>query len=113
MFSSKQLVLKVILLGSSNVGKTSILNRYVRNIFYDNSKPTVGVDFLSKPLTRDEISTPSSPRLRKLVSAPSGAVSNGSGSTAAASNGEFRKSGINPINASGQTSSSFLQPNKS
>lgn len=50
-------MLKVILLGSSNVGKTSILNRYVRNVFFESSKPTVGVDFVSKPVTREEIKT--------------------------------------------------------
>jgi GTPase SAR1 family protein len=46
--SHKSLVMKVILLGSSNVGKTSIINKYVKNVFYENSKPTIGVDFANK-----------------------------------------------------------------
>lgn len=40
--------LKVILLGNSNVGKTSIINKYVKGVFYDKPTATVGVDFANK-----------------------------------------------------------------
>ena len=39
---------KVVLLGESGVGKTSILNRFTKNIFIDNIVSTAGVCFLSK-----------------------------------------------------------------
>ena len=48
-------MLKVILLGDSSVGKTSILNKYVKNVFHENSKPTIGVDFANKAVKRDEL----------------------------------------------------------
>ena len=38
---------KIILIGPSAVGKTSLINRYVKNQFTDY-KPTLGVDFLLK-----------------------------------------------------------------
>jgi GTPase SAR1 family protein len=47
-------VFKVILLGESNVGKTSIMNRYVRNVFYENQQSTIGIDFANKPFKRDD-----------------------------------------------------------
>jgi GTPase SAR1 family protein len=39
---------KVVLLGESGVGKTSILNRFTKNIFTDNIMSTAGVCFVSK-----------------------------------------------------------------
>ena len=39
---------KVVLLGESGVGKTSILNRFTKNTFADNIVSTAGVCFLSK-----------------------------------------------------------------
>ena len=39
---------KVVLLGESGVGKTSILNRFIKNSFIDNIVSTAGVCFLSK-----------------------------------------------------------------
>jgi hypothetical protein len=53
--SHKSLVLKVILMGNSYVGKTSILNKYVRNVFVESSKPTIGVDFANKAITKDDL----------------------------------------------------------
>lgn len=47
--------MKVILLGNSSVGKTSIINKYVKNVFSENLKPTIGVDFANKVLKRDEL----------------------------------------------------------
>lgn len=49
--------LKVILLGSQNAGKTSILNRYIKNTFYEKSQPTVGVDFESRAIAKEELAS--------------------------------------------------------
>ncbi|CAG5117219.1 unnamed protein product [Candidula unifasciata] len=38
-------VLKIILIGSSGVGKTSLLQRFTDDSFSENGKPTIGVDF--------------------------------------------------------------------
>ena len=46
--------LKVILLGSCNVGKTSIINKYVKGVFYEKPNSTVGVDFANKPLSKED-----------------------------------------------------------
>ncbi|CDW75403.1 rab family gtpase [Stylonychia lemnae] len=55
MMSPKQLVLKVIMLGNSGVGKTCIINKYVKNVFSDNIKPTIGVDFANKAISKDDL----------------------------------------------------------
>ena len=47
--------LKVILLGNANVGKTSIINKYVKDVFYDKTCTTVGVDFSNKFLSKEEL----------------------------------------------------------
>ncbi len=39
---------KIILIGPGAVGKTSLLNRFVKNSFSDSYKLTLGVDFLVK-----------------------------------------------------------------
>ena len=41
---------KVVLIGESNTGKTSMLLRYADNIFNDNYLCTIGVDFKIKTL---------------------------------------------------------------
>ena len=40
--------LKIIILGSSEVGKTCILNRYFNNEFQENLLSTIGIDFQTK-----------------------------------------------------------------
>jgi Ras-related protein Rab-7A len=42
--------LKVIILGESGVGKTSLMNRYVRNEFSMRYKATIGADFMTKDI---------------------------------------------------------------
>jgi Ras-related protein Rab-1A len=42
------LTMKIIVLGSSEVGKTCILNRYFNNEFKENSLSTIGIDFQTK-----------------------------------------------------------------
>jgi small GTP-binding protein len=40
--------LKVVVVGDSGVGKTCLLIRFVRDIFDEESQPTLGVEFLTK-----------------------------------------------------------------
>lgn len=51
--STSRLQLKVIVLGDSGVGKTSILNRFVKQEFSQSYRATVGADFLFKEFTVD------------------------------------------------------------
>ena len=39
---------KIVLIGDSSVGKTNIMNKYLKDIFKQDSKATVGVEFGSK-----------------------------------------------------------------
>jgi len=48
MASQKKILLKIIVLGESGVGKTSLLIRYVENRFTLNTKSTIGANFLTK-----------------------------------------------------------------
>jgi len=41
-------VLKIILLGDSGVGKSSLINRYVKNEFNEKNSQTIGVDLFTK-----------------------------------------------------------------
>ncbi|KAK9678699.1 hypothetical protein RND81_11G227900 [Saponaria officinalis] len=43
-------LLKVIVLGNSGVGKTSLINRYVHQKFNQQFKPTIGADFVTREL---------------------------------------------------------------
>jgi len=47
----KKNFLKVVVLGNSGVGKTSLMNRYHSNKFTGQYKATIGADFLSKEVT--------------------------------------------------------------
>ena len=47
-------IFKVLLLGNSDVGKSSLLLRYVDSIWNEAFVPTIGVDFKVKTLTIDE-----------------------------------------------------------
>jgi len=49
-----RVLLKVILLGDSGVGKSSIMNQYVHEKFTAEYKATIGADFLTKHLMIDE-----------------------------------------------------------
>ena len=41
-------LIKISVVGNSNVGKTNIINRFTRNTFNINSQTTIGVDFAHK-----------------------------------------------------------------
>nr|XP_025689739.1 ras-related protein Rab7 isoform X1 [Arachis hypogaea] len=50
----KRTLLKVILLGDSGVGKTSLMNQYVYRKFSQHYKATIGADFVTKELQVDD-----------------------------------------------------------
>jgi len=54
MASRKKVLLKVIILGDSGVGKTSLMNQYVNKKFSNQYKATIGADFLTKEVTVDD-----------------------------------------------------------
>ena len=41
-------IFKLLVIGNSNVGKSSILIRFVDNVWDNNFVPTIGVDFVIK-----------------------------------------------------------------
>ena len=41
-----QFIFKLILIGNSGTGKTSIINRFINEKFEDSYKCTIGVDFM-------------------------------------------------------------------
>ena len=49
-----EFIFKVLLLGNSNVGKSSLFLRFVDDIWNDNFVPTIGVDFKIKTFDIDE-----------------------------------------------------------
>lgn len=54
MSSGKKVLLKVIILGDSSVGKTSLMNQYVNKRFSNQYKATIGADFLTKEVVVDD-----------------------------------------------------------
>jgi len=50
----KKILLKVIILGDSGVGKTSLMNQYVHKKFSNQYKATIGADFLTKEIMLDD-----------------------------------------------------------
>jgi len=45
-----QYIFKIILIGDCNIGKTSLINRYIHNSFENEYLCTIGVDFMMKTL---------------------------------------------------------------
>ncbi len=45
---------KVLMLGEASVGKTTLTHKYIRGVFVDNPRLTIGVDFFSKKIRIDE-----------------------------------------------------------
>uniref|UniRef100_UPI00358FB42B ras-related protein rab7-like isoform X1 n=3 Tax=Myxine glutinosa TaxID=7769 RepID=UPI00358FB42B len=54
MATRKKVLLKVIILGDSGVGKTSLMNQYVNKKFSNQYKATIGADFLTKEVVVDD-----------------------------------------------------------
>merc|ERR1712167_311499 len=54
MAARKKVLLKVIILGDSGVGKTSLMNQYVNKKFSKQYKATIGADFLTKEVLIDD-----------------------------------------------------------
>ncbi|KAL3280033.1 hypothetical protein HHI36_017540 [Cryptolaemus montrouzieri] len=52
--SSKNTLLKVVILGDGRVGKSCLMNRFVSNQFDEHSFHTIGVEFLNKDLNLDD-----------------------------------------------------------
>ena len=55
MASRKKVLLKVIILGDSGVGKTSLMNQYVNKKFSNQYKATIGADFLTKEVRSSHV----------------------------------------------------------
>ena len=47
-------LLKVVILGDSGVGKTSLMNQFVNRKFQSQYKATIGADFLTKEVMVDD-----------------------------------------------------------
>ena len=45
-FNEENEIIKIILVGSSNVGKTSLINRYHDNVFSEKIKPTIAMNYI-------------------------------------------------------------------
>ncbi|KXS19547.1 ras-related protein rab-7a [Gonapodya prolifera JEL478] len=54
MASRRKPLLKVIILGDSGVGKTSLMNQFVNRKFSNQYKATIGADFLTKEVSVDD-----------------------------------------------------------
>lgn len=46
-------MIKLLIVGNSNAGKTQLINRFVTNTFSDEFKPTIACDFAIKILEID------------------------------------------------------------
>jgi len=54
MSTRKKVLLKIIILGDSGVGKTSLMYQYVNKKFSNQYKATIGADFLTKEVMVDD-----------------------------------------------------------
>jgi len=54
MASGKKKIFKILILGDSGVGKTSLMNQYVKQKFTQQYRATVGADFMSKDVVVDD-----------------------------------------------------------
>lgn len=54
MATSDSKTYKVLVIGDASTGKTSLTHRYLTGIFVDSVRLTIGVDFFSKRIKRDD-----------------------------------------------------------
>jgi len=52
---SRQIALKILVLGDGGVGKTTLTHRYVKGQFIDTTTMTIGVEFLTKLIEVDPL----------------------------------------------------------
>ena len=52
--SQKKMLLKIIILGDSGVGKTCLMHQYVTHKFSKQYRATIGADFVTKDITIDD-----------------------------------------------------------
>ena len=45
---------KIVLVGDSGVGKSNLLSRFTQNVFCDDEKSTVGVEFATRIIQMDD-----------------------------------------------------------
>ena len=50
MSTKKKVLLKIVIVGDSGVGKTAVLQRYVSNKFIEEHKATIGADFMTQEI---------------------------------------------------------------
>jgi len=48
--TQERMVIKIVILGASNVGKSSLMKRYTSDKFSDTRRVTIGTDFMTKKL---------------------------------------------------------------
>ena len=53
IFSEKKCFVKVVAIGDSGVGKTSLIQMFEQSKFTESFKPTIGADFSNKEITID------------------------------------------------------------
>ena len=53
MATKKKNFLKIVILGDSGVGKTTLLQQYLQGKVTGNAKPTIGADFSKKEIMID------------------------------------------------------------
>ncbi|KAK6020209.1 hypothetical protein OSTOST_14141 [Ostertagia ostertagi] len=52
--TTKQSTFKILVIGDPGTGKTSIIRRFVHDVFTANYKATIGVDFAMKKMILDD-----------------------------------------------------------
>ena len=53
----REYVFKIVILGDSAVGKTSLINQFVENAFEEDYKPTLGANIIRKDVILEELNT--------------------------------------------------------
>ena len=54
IFSEKKCFVKVVAIGDSGVGKTSLIQMFEQSKFTESFKPTIGADFSNKEISLED-----------------------------------------------------------